>query len=84
MSAQSVKKVKRPRVVTILETKLKIIRNVEAGLRCYKEVLTEIKKVRIQPTLDYFFKETGDLQPSTHALKVSSTKLLNIKYFLKI
>jgi hypothetical protein len=51
-----------------LETKLKIItdfeagrwaviRNVEADLHCYKEVLTKMKKVRIQPTLDSFFQE---------------------------
>jgi hypothetical protein len=69
MSAQSIRKVKRPRVVTTLETKLKIIRNVEADLRCYKEVLTEtMKKGRIQPTVDYFFKKTGDSQLTTSAL----------------
>jgi hypothetical protein len=53
MSAQSIKRVKRPRAVSALETKLKIIadfenraviRNVESDLRCYKEVLNGIKK----------------------------------------
>jgi hypothetical protein len=69
MSAQSVKKAMRPRVVMTLETKLKIIRNVEANLRCYKEVfLTGRKKVRIQQTLGSFFKMTDDSQPSTSAL----------------
>jgi hypothetical protein len=55
MSAQSIRKAKRPRVVTTLETKLKMIRNVEADLCCYKEVLTEMKKARIQPR--FFLKE---------------------------
>lgn len=57
MSAQSVRKAKR--VVTTLETKLKIIKNVDADLSFYKEVFTEMKKTRIQPTLD-FFKITDD------------------------
>jgi hypothetical protein len=67
MSAQSTK---RPRVVTTLEMKLIIIagfeagklaitRNVEADFRCYKEVLIEIKKARIQPTLRFLFQQDG-------------------------
>jgi hypothetical protein len=55
-----------------LETKLKIIadfeagkqaviRNVEPDLQCYKDVLTEMKKPRIQPTIKPFFQEDGQL-----------------------
>jgi hypothetical protein len=58
MSAQSIRKTKRSRVVTTLGTKLKIItdseavkrvviRNMEADLRCYKEVVIDMKKARI-------------------------------------
>jgi hypothetical protein len=68
MSAQSIRKAERPRVVTTLEMKLKMITYVEVYLRCYKEVHTEMKKARIQPILDSFFKETVDSQPSTSAL----------------
>jgi hypothetical protein len=42
--------------------------NVEADLRCCKAVLTEMKRARIQPTLDSFFKDTDNSQPSTTAL----------------
>jgi hypothetical protein len=50
MSAQSVRKAKRPRVVTNLERKLKIVRNVEVDISCYevKKVLVEMKKLRIK------------------------------------
>jgi hypothetical protein len=52
MSAPSIQKAKGPRAVATLETKLTIIsdfearkreliRNVEADLRCYKEILTK-------------------------------------------
>jgi hypothetical protein len=41
------------------ERSSKIIRNVEADLQCYKELLNEIKKARIQPTLDSSFQEDG-------------------------
>jgi hypothetical protein len=65
---QSVKKAKRPTGFRTLETKLKIIadfeagkqaviRNVEPDLQCYKDVLTEMKKPRIQPTIKPFFKK---------------------------
>jgi hypothetical protein len=64
MSAQSIGKAKRSRVVTTLETKLKIIRNVETDFLFYKEVVIEMKKARIQPNLDYFLKTTDDSQPS--------------------
>jgi hypothetical protein len=37
ISAQSVKKAKRPKVVTTLETKLKINMNVEGERRCYRK-----------------------------------------------
>jgi hypothetical protein len=39
MSAQSIQNGKRPRVVMIFEIKLKMIRNMEADLYCYKKVL---------------------------------------------
>jgi hypothetical protein len=68
MSAQSIRKAKRSRVVTTLGTKLKIIRNVETDFRCYKEIVIEMKKARIQPYLDYFLKTTDNSQPSTSAL----------------
>jgi hypothetical protein len=56
-------------MINIFERKLKIIadfkagkqvviRNVEADYRCYNEVLIEIKKLRIQPNLD-FLQEGG-------------------------
>jgi endonuclease/exonuclease/phosphatase family metal-dependent hydrolase len=45
---------------TDTERSSKVIRNVEVDLLCYKEVLTEMKEVRIQPTLDSFFKKTDD------------------------
>jgi hypothetical protein len=56
MFAQSIKEAKRPRAVDTLDMKLKIIadneagkqeviRNVEADLCCYKEVLTEMWKL---------------------------------------
>jgi uncharacterized protein YdeI (BOF family) len=66
MSAQSIKKAKRPRAATTLERKLKIIKNVEADLHCFKEVLTKIK-VRIRPTLDSFFKKADNSQSSASA-----------------
>jgi hypothetical protein len=74
MSAQSVRKVKRPIVVTTLETKLKIIRNVKADLWCYKDVLAEMKKGRIQPTLDSFSRRR----------MIHSLQLLHLSYFNKI
>jgi hypothetical protein len=54
MSAQSLKKVKRPRVVRTLVTiiadfeggKRAVVRNVEADLGCSMEVHTEMKKAR--------------------------------------
>jgi hypothetical protein len=62
VSAQSIKKSKRQRAVSTLETKFKIIADyeawkrvvisivVEADIWCYKEVITEMKKARIRPT----------------------------------
>jgi hypothetical protein len=38
---QSVKKAKRPSVITALEAKIEIVRNVEADVRYHKEVLAE-------------------------------------------
>jgi hypothetical protein len=43
----------------------------ETYLRCFREVLSEVKKARIQPNLDFFFQE-DDSQSSTPALEVSS------------
>jgi hypothetical protein len=76
ISAHPIEKANRPRALTTLETKLNIFRNVEVYLRCYKEVLSEMKNARIQPNVDSHFKKTDDLQPSTSALHVSSIKLL--------
>jgi hypothetical protein len=70
-----------------LETKLKIIaglevgkqgviRNMEADLRCYKEVLTEMKTARIQPTLDYFFSRIRMI----HNPRLLHFKFLELNY----
>jgi hypothetical protein len=56
--------------------KCAVIRNVEADLHCYNEVLHEMKKPRIQLTLHSFFRKTDNSQPSNCALYVSSIKLL--------
>jgi hypothetical protein len=45
-------------VVISSETKLEITRNVYADIRCCNEFLTEMKKARIQRTVDSFFKKT--------------------------
>jgi hypothetical protein len=44
MYARPIQKAERPRAVTTFVTKLKIIKNVEADLRCHKGVLTEKEK----------------------------------------
>jgi hypothetical protein len=75
MFAQSIKEAKRPRVVMTLETKFKITADYEAEKRTVN-IGSEMKKVRIQPTLDSSLKKTDDSQPSTSALKVSSIKFL--------
>jgi hypothetical protein len=64
MSGQSIRKAKRPKAVTTLETNLTIIDfkagkraviiNLDVELRYCKEVLTEMKKHRMQPTIDLF------------------------------
>lgn len=56
----------------------------EADLRCHKEVLTEMKKARTQPSVDYFFKKTNDSQNSASALEASSMKPIKIRHFIKI
>jgi hypothetical protein len=56
VSKHSIKKAKG-RTIVILETKLGMIRNVETDVNCCKEVLTEMKKAAVQPTVGYFFQE---------------------------
>jgi hypothetical protein len=66
-----VKRTKKPKVITTLETILKIIvdfefrkraviRNIKADLHCCKEVLTEMNKPRIQLSRFIFFVKTDD------------------------
>jgi hypothetical protein len=93
VSAQSIRKSKRPRAVTTIETKLKtiadfeggkrgVIRNLETYLHCYKEVLTEMKKPRIQPNFDSLIKKTDDSQTLTFSLYDSSIKLKKMLHIL--
>jgi hypothetical protein len=84
MSAQSVIESKEAKSSHDLATKLKIIRNVEADRRHYKRSLTTMKKSRIQPITNYFFKKMDDSQSSTSAHKIFSIRLLNITYSPKI
>jgi hypothetical protein len=56
----------------------------ETDLRCFREVLSEVKKARSQPNLDFFF-----FKRMIHSLQLLHLKFLhenfeNMKYCLNI
>jgi hypothetical protein len=81
MSAKSIKKAKRPRVVMTLEIKLKIIADSEAGKQAVN--IGHEMKARIQPTLGYFQRRRMIHNPQLLHFKFLQYNIKKLNIFLK-
>jgi hypothetical protein len=86
---------KSTRVIAILKMKFKIIadfesgkhtiiRDVEANLCCYKEILMEMNKPRIEPTIEFLFQEDEKITAFNFCTLILFSKIFQIlNIFLK-